>query len=144
MTDDSISRQAAIDAIDRYYKDKKYITRSRTMLSAICQDMKNIMGSLPSAQPEHGWIPCSERLPETTDPVYITWVNHKPAWYYEHIKDKPFVATGHYCNGGWYWFSNICQDCLNEYGDFDMNRIDSDVEVIAWMPNPAPYERSEE
>lgn len=52
MADDTISRQAAIDAIDRYYKDKKYITRSRTTLSAICIDMKNTMDSLPPAQPE--------------------------------------------------------------------------------------------
>ena len=48
--DDLISRQAAIEAIDRYYKDKRYITRSRTILSAICRDMKSTMDSLPSAQ----------------------------------------------------------------------------------------------
>ena len=47
---DCISRQAAIDAIDRYYKDKRYITRSRTILSAVCRDMKSTMDSLPSAQ----------------------------------------------------------------------------------------------
>lgn len=50
--EDCISRQAAIEAIDRYYKDKRYITRSRTILSAICRDMKSTMDSLPSAQPE--------------------------------------------------------------------------------------------
>ena len=49
---DLISRQAAIEAIDRYYKDKRYITRSRTILSAICLDMKSTMDSLPSEQPE--------------------------------------------------------------------------------------------
>ena len=49
---DLISRQAAIEAIDRYYKDKRYITRSRTILSAICRDMKSTMDSLPSEQPE--------------------------------------------------------------------------------------------
>lgn len=59
---DTISRQAVIDAIDRYYKDKRYITRSRTILSAICRDMKSTMDSLPSAQPEQqipqmrGWV----------------------------------------------------------------------------------------
>ena len=56
---DLISRQAAIDAIDRYYKDKRYITRSRTILSAICRDMKSTMDSLPSAQPQ-----CTELTPE--------------------------------------------------------------------------------
>ena len=49
---DLIDRQAAIEAIDRYYKDKRYITRSRTILSAICRDMKSTMDSLPSVQQE--------------------------------------------------------------------------------------------
>ena len=55
---DLISRQAAIEAIDRYYKDKRYITRSRTILSAICRDMKSTMDSLPSAQPERTCVNC--------------------------------------------------------------------------------------
>ena len=55
---DLISRQAAIEAIDRYYKDKRYITRSRTILSAICLDMKSTMDSLPSAQPERTCVNC--------------------------------------------------------------------------------------
>lgn len=46
---DLISRQAAIDAIDKYYKEKMYIVRSRTILSAICLDMKSTMESLPAA-----------------------------------------------------------------------------------------------
>lgn len=90
------------------------------------------------------WIPVTESLPETTDPVNITWINHKPVWYYEHIKDKPFVATGHYCNGRWYWFSEVCQDYLNEYGNCEMDRIDSAIEVIAWLPLPEPYKGGEE
>lgn len=55
--DDLISRQAAIEAIDQYYKNKKYIARSRTILSAICLDIKNTMNSLPSAdRPQGEWI----------------------------------------------------------------------------------------
>ena len=49
---DTISRQAAIEAVDKYYNDHKYITRSRTTLSAICMDMKNVIKDLLSAQPE--------------------------------------------------------------------------------------------
>lgn len=79
---DSINRQVTIDAINQYYEDKKYITRSRTILSAFCQDMKNIMSSLPSAESvRHGeWIEhkdypglaylCSECNSFTTDRSY--------------------------------------------------------------------------
>ena len=90
------------------------------------------------------WIPVAERLPQNTDPVNITLVNRKPSGYNEHIKDKPFVATGHYCNGRWYWFSAVCQDYLNEYGDCEMDRVNSAVEIIAWMPLPSPYKGGEE
>ena len=49
---DTISSQAVIEAVDKYYNDHKYITRSRNTLSAICIDMKNVIKDLPSAQPE--------------------------------------------------------------------------------------------
>ena len=49
MSEDSISRQAAIDAV---YKS----SGTGTALKAL--------KALPSAQPEQRWIPCSERLPE--------------------------------------------------------------------------------
>ena len=89
------------------------------------------------------WIPVSERLPNNTDPVNITWVNHDPESYYADIKDKPFAATGHYCNGKWWWYSVTCQDYLDEYGHWDIDAMDDAIEVIAWMPLPAPFEPQE-
>ena len=89
------------------------------------------------------WIPVSERLPDNTDPVNITWVNHDPESYYADIKDKPFTATGHYCNGRWWWYSVTCQDYLDEYGHWDIDAMDDAIEVIAWMPLPKPYELHE-
>ena len=85
------------------------------------------------------WIPVSERLPDNTDPVNITWVNHDPEPYYADIKDRPFTATGHYCNGRWWWYSVTCQDYLDEYGRWDIDAMDDAIEVIAWMPLPKPY-----
>ena len=85
------------------------------------------------------WIPVSERLPENTDPVNITWVNHKPESYYADIKDKPFTATGCYCDGKWYWYSVLCQDYLDEYRYSENDYIDNGIEVIAWMPLPESY-----
>lgn len=91
-----------------------------------------------------GWIPCSERLPEELTPVNVTWVNRKPAIYYENIKDIPFTATAVYCNEKWFWWSSICEDILAEYGRNDAEMVDEDVEILAWMPLPEPYKESED
>ena len=85
------------------------------------------------------WIPVSDKLPENTDPVNITWVNHKPEPYYEDIKDKPFTATACYCDGKWYWYSAVCQDYLDEYRYSENDYMDNGIEVIAWMPLPEPH-----
>lgn len=54
---DLINRQDVINAVNKYYNDHKYIKRSRTILSAICTDMKNGIEGLPSAEHKRGkWI----------------------------------------------------------------------------------------
>ena len=90
-----------------------------------------------------GWIPVSERLPVNTNPVNITWVNHQPESYYADIKDKPFTATGCFCDGKWYWYSSTCQDYLNEYRHCCFDEMDDEIEVLAWMPLPEPYTKEE-
>lgn len=90
------------------------------------------------------WIPCSERPPEELTPVNITWVNRNPESYYKDIKDKPFTATGVYYKGKWYWYSSTCEDYLAEYGRNEVDRIDADIEVTAWMPLPEEYKESEQ
>ena len=126
---DLISRHAAIEELERGVWGKEY---DKALAKAMLE-------SLPSAQQEQQWIPVSERLPENTEPVNITWVNRKPEPYYADIKDKPFTATGHYCNGKWWWYSAVCQDYLDEFGECEMDEMDGDIEVIAWMPLPEPY-----
>ena len=90
------------------------------------------------------WIPVSERLPEDTKPVNITWVNHKPEAYYADIKDRPFTDTGCYCDGKWYWYSVPCQDYLDECRYCDVDSMAKEIEVIAWMPLPEPYKAESE
>ena len=58
---DLISRQAAIDAINRA------VTKEAARWS---------VEELPSAQPEQQWIPCSERLPEDGATVWVTIKGH--------------------------------------------------------------------
>lgn len=92
---------------------------------------------------KEGWIPCSERLPEDNVPVNITWVNRQPEYYYKHIQDVPFTATGVYFQGKWYWYSSSIEDYLAEYGRAEWDKIEESmhksIEVIAWMPLPKPY-----
>ena len=57
---DLISRQAAIDAIERNAYRHTYIDQ-----------IVDIIKGLPSAQPEQRWIPCSERLPEMGSTVLM-------------------------------------------------------------------------
>ena len=100
--------------------------------------------AIKALEQEPKWIPVSERLPDNTDPVSITWVNHDPESYYADIKDKSFTATGHYCNGRWWWYSVTCQDYLDEYGRCDIDAMNDAIEVIAWMPLPEPYKAESE
>ena len=48
------------------------------------------------------WISVSEKLPETIEPVNITFVNHNLPFYYSDFKNNPLTATAHYCNGEWW------------------------------------------
>lgn len=84
------------------------------------------------------WISVNDRLPENLEPVNIVWVNTNPEPYYASIKGKPFVATGYYCNGKWWWFSATCEDYLAEYGCSMADSVDSEIEITHWMPLPEP------
>ena len=86
------------------------------------------------------WIPVSEYLPKEYVPVNVTWINRNPEPYYEKIKNVHFSDTAVYCNGRWFWWSATCVDLLKEYGKNDIDLVDKDIDVIAWMPLPKPFE----
>ena len=92
------------------------------------------------------WIPCSERLPKDLEAVNVTWVNHNPAVYYQHIKDVPKADTAVHYRGMWYWWDATIIDLLGEYDGAYVHYIkpiDKDIEVTAWTPLPKPYKESE-
>lgn len=91
---------------------------------------------------EAEWIPCSERSPKELEAVNVTWINHNPPVYYQHIKDIPQTDTAVYYRGKWYWWDATVIDLLGEYDGayiHGIEPIDKDIEVVAWMPLPKPY-----
>ena len=133
-----IRRQDAIDALGErplVWTDSDYEIAQRNQY-----DMDKLaIETVPSAQPEPRWIPCSERLPEELQEVNITWVNTNPESYYESIKGKPFTGSAVYYKGRWNWYSSVCRDYLSEYGFSPNDEIDDAIKVIAWMPLPKPW-----
>ena len=141
---DIISRQAAVIAVTAgsistatvFGRTEEGMTAAKEIIRAI--------KSIPSAQPEQRWIPCSERLPEDLEEVNVTWVNHIPEPYYDFLKDKPFTGSAVYYRGEWFWYSSRCVDILAEYGVNDMDKVDDGVEITAWMPLPEPYKEKQD
>lgn len=126
---DTIYRQAAIDTIRAFYDE--YIAYDNG------KSIEDLISELPSAEPR--WIPVTERLPEDLEEVNVTWVNHAPEQYYDFVKDKPFVGSAVYYKGSWYWYSSTCVDILAEYERNEMDKVDDGIEVVAYMPLPAPW-----
>jgi len=77
---DLISRQAAIDALDKRFDSIPMEQTTEILL--LRKDLRN----LPSAQPVQ-WIPCSERLPEDGNYVLITTFGKVVASYFDEKVD---------------------------------------------------------
>ena len=123
--DDLISRQAAIEDIREYKVEpnhccdeseiKGYNDGLDTAISALA--------TLPSAQPEQRWIPCSERLPEKDTCFYLATIANHGLKFTTTLPDDVDVVRWDYDrrkgHNSWHW-------CTERT-------------VIAWMPLPEPY-----
>ena len=139
-----MTREEAIKYLNTLYMALAVFPNQQISLGNADKMKESVDMAIKALEQEQKWIPVSEQLPDNTDPVNITWVNHNPEPYYADIKDKPFTATGCYCNGKWYWYSVTCQDYLDEYGFCNVDAMDEVIEVIAWMPLPLPYKAESE
>lgn len=117
--EDAISREEAINELKLAYfnKDLQSAKDDPCIVDAMTDWAIRTIKNLPSVTPQTRWIPCSERLPDTTDEVLVTdGVDMMVAWH-----DYTLV--------GW--------------ASFDSN-FDTDVPIKAWMPLPQPYKAESE
>ena len=117
---DLISRQAAIDAMAKtlwYYPNACYRNLNEYEVAKGLAELG--LKSVPSAQPEPQWIPCSKRMPEKNG-IYFVSYEDADTWLLEWLNGKWFV--------------------------YPSNPAREETETItAWMPLPEPYaERREE
>ena len=148
MKDDTISRAAAIDALNDVLAD--YIPYLIGRNEEIPLKCAVAIRDLPSAQPTDAdiqrmqdieqaalekayecgkkdamqWIPCSERLPslDFTDVlVCMHDVRHG-------CEDEYYIASAYVVRGHW---------------EMTLNVDTSDLEIVAWMPLPKPWEGGE-
>ena len=134
MNDNTISRQAAIEAVRAYLSDC-CVEDGDYHASGIEYELNN----LPSAQPEQRWIPCSERLPEERDWYLGIFKEPDTGW----INPIPFICdyllgtkTKATTKEGWILKGHTDRE---EYIDYYFN-----LECVAWMPLPEPYKGGEQ
>lgn len=130
MSDDLISRQAAIDALAELARDRFTLQDVYQVYLDALKDADMRIRQLPSAQQEQRWIPCSERLPEKDTCFYLATIANHGLNFITTLPDDVDVVRWDYDrrkgHNSWHW-------CTERT-------------VIAWMPLPEPYqaERREE
>ena len=140
--EDTISRQAAIDALDVLCQEHRYKIPGKietySQYNEAWQDAldraEGAIFNLPSAQPEQRWIPCSERLPEEYGEFLVTMTEKAKAKDLGFDIDETYIRKMRYNSNGWQlprhipsWINEAVKD-----------------EVLAWMPLPEPYQEEGE
>lgn len=145
--DDLISRQAAIDALNKLARKKFTLAYEYEIYLGALHEAADDIRGLPSAQPERcencvnfsktrllipqpeqQWIPCSERLPEASGRYLVTrGLNACGA-----LWNRVYIANYSDLMGlkreKIFWSGNV--------GKSDFERLE---DVKAWMPLPEPY-----
>lgn len=91
----------------------------RKSLEAVLEDIKQV-----EAEYNNGWIPCSDRLPETNESV-LCWAKSTARG-----GDVCFVGSCH--NGFWFFQSSA-----------DTHSFPGQYVIVAWQPLPEAYKEGE-
>ena len=111
------------DAINVGYKIVENLAESSCSWDDLKMWVREQFDQISTIQPEH-WIPVTERLPETHEPVLIyAWSVHHVIASYREVRrwDGEYVKT---------WVMNDAYNAPHEIKH----------DVIAWMPLPKPYQ----
>lgn len=131
MSDDLISRQAAIDALNKLCgRVCQYSKAQRKVMCGACplgDAFTVIEDDLPSVQPEQQWIPCSERLPDKREMVII-WID---------MPKQPFIQRS--IHMAFAWLEPDPRTGELRWMDRHFTKID-DCKVIAWRELPESYQ----
>ena len=115
---DTISRQAAIDALDKRFDSVPM--EQTTEILMLRKDLRE----LPPAQPEQRWIPCDERLPEE---------NHWLGGSGKQFSDEVLVNVVNYDDEDmWVYISQT----IDGMWTLELPRH---CEITAWCELPEPY-----
>lgn len=121
MSDDVIRRSDAIKAFTFNSKGERipFVDCDNFPVEFPLRYIVDTLAALPPADRPQGWIPCSERLPETLGEYLITALSnpHK----------NRIVSAGYYNNR------------FKEFGTYRADASWEKWDVIAWMPLPKPW-----
>ena len=94
-------------------------------------EIREVIDSQPTINPEPHWIPVTERLPETE-------LQHPGHGIGDYLKSDMVAVSGDFDYGDKVWIACYCDDLDGRtyWSDMDANTL---YNVIAWMPLPEPY-----
>lgn len=132
MSEYKILKEIALELLEKYrlsetgliWEISGSISEDITRLEYECNYMRKQIEK--AAEPR--WIPVTERLPETSDPVLVTYIFHGDRLF-TGAKIVREVATANYYNEAWF-----PHDCEFYY---------ELVDVLAWMPLPESFKGGE-
>ena len=135
QTEDAISRETAIGKIEKWLSFDDYNEAERHIMKAIISELRD----MPSVTPKQsGWIPVSKGLPEDRDWYLGIFKEPDTGW----VNPIPFICdyvgreTKATTKEHWILQGFTDRDVRDRAYYFNL-------ECVAWMPLPKPYEPQE-